>query len=230
MAMGELTTAIAHELNQPLAAIMTNAQAARRFLKGGTSSQGEVEEILEDIIKDDRRAGEIIRKLRALLKGEKLDSTEIDVNDVIQEVLALIRSDMLIKRIKLETMFAEEISPVLGDRTQLQQVILNLVLNASEALTAVEKDSGKIVIATEWVDGKGIRIGVSDTGPGLDDAMLDRLFDPFFTTKKEGMGIGLAISKTIVELHGGHIQAENNKEAGATFHVFLPRAIPGETP
>jgi PAS domain S-box-containing protein len=222
MALGELTTAIAHELNQPLAAIMTNAQAAKRFLKRDTPSLEDVEEILDDIVKDDRRAGDIIGKLRGMLKGQQHDFVEIHVNEMIQEVLALVRGDMLLRKIVVETTLAKDIPPLSGDRTQLQQVFLNLMLNAAESLVAVEKNARRITVAARDKDNKEVWVSIGDTGPGFDDAAKDQLFDPFYTTKDEGMGVGLAISSTIVKLHGGRIQAESSHGGGATFHVVLP--------
>jgi PAS domain S-box-containing protein len=230
MAMGELTTAIAHELNQPLAAIMVNAQTAMDSMKGGTLPTEEMEEILEDIIRDDRRAGDIIGKLRGLLKGGRKDFAPIRINEVVEEVLSLVRSDMLIRKIVMEKMLAEDIPPINGDRIQLQQVFLNLILNAADALVEVEKEPRKITVMTQYKDNKEVWISISDTGPGLDDAVKDRLFDPFYTTKSEGMGVGLAICSTIVKLHGGGIQTESRRGGGATFHVVLPNAQEEESP
>jgi PAS domain S-box-containing protein len=230
MAMGELTTAIAHELNQPLAAIMVNAQTALDSMKGGTLPPEEMEEILEDIIRDDRRAGDIIGKLRGLLKGDRKDFATLRINEVVEEVLSLVRSDMLIRKIVMEKMLAEDIPPINGDRIQLQQVFLNLILNAADALVEVEKEPRKITVMTQYKDNKEVWISISDTGPGFDDAVKDRLFDPFYTTKSEGMGVGLAICSTIVKLHGGRIQAESSSGGGATFHVVLPNAQEEESP
>lgn len=227
MAMGELTTAIAHELNQPLAAILTNAYAAKRFMKRDTPLLEEVEEILDDIISDGRRAADIINKLRGMLKKERHDYEDISLNEVIREVLSLTRNHMLITTIELETDFAEDLPTVYGDRIQLQQVFLNIVLNAAEALRDADSIEKKISIETVGLgDGKA-RISISDTGPGLGETERDILFNPLFTTKKEGMGVGLAISKTIVELHGGRIEVEDRPEGGAAFYVDLPCAGEG---
>ena len=230
MAMGELTTAIAHELNQPLAAIMVNAQTARDSMKGGTLPPEEMEEILGDIIRDDRRAGDIIGKLRGLLKGGRKAFLPIRINEVVEEVLSLVRNDMLIRKIVLEKMPAADIPPVSGDRVQLQQVFLNLILNAADALAEVEDETREITVMTQYKDGKEVWISISDTGPGFDDAVKDRLFDPFYTTKSEGMGVGLAICTTIVKLHGGRIETESSSGGGATFHVVLPGAQEEESP
>jgi signal transduction histidine kinase len=159
-----------------------------------------------------------------MLKKESHDFEDISINEVIREVLALTRNHLLIKMVELKTSFAEGIPPVSGDRTQLQQVFLNLVLNAAEALGDAGTGERRISIETEELGDSKVRIRVSDTGPGLGDVEKNMLFDPFYTTKKEGMGIGLSICKTIVEHHNGRIGVEKNPEGGGTFYVELPLA------
>jgi len=218
--MGELTAALAHELNQPLAAILSNAQAAQRFLANKKPDIDELREILSDIIKDDKRAGDVITKLRALLKRSEFQFTTLNINDVIREVIPLVRSDAVIKNISLSTELNDSIPIISGDRIQLQQVILNLILNGFEAMMNV--DSRRLCICTVQEDQAVITVSVKDSGVGIDDKNIERLFKPFFTTKKEGMGMGLTINKAIVEAHGGHLCAKNNPDQGATFYFMLP--------
>jgi len=202
--MGELTAALAHELNQPLMAIMSNAQAAQRFLARKNPDLDEIKEILSDIIKDDKRASEVIGKLRALLKKSDLDFKILNINDVIRDVISLVHSDMVVS----------------GDRIQLQQVILNLILNSFEAMADV--GSKRLSIRTAQENEEAITVSVEDNGTGIDEKSMDRLFKPFFTTKREGMGMGLAINKAIVEAHGGSLRAGNNPGQGARLYFTLP--------
>ena len=217
--MGEFTAALAHELNQPLMAIMSNAQAAQRFLAKENPNIDEVKEILSDIIKDDKRASEVIAKLRALLRKSEFEFTTLNINDVIREVISLVHSDIVIKNISLDTQLNDEIPLMNGDRIQLQQVILNLILNSFEAMKNV--DSKSLCIRTARKNDKFITVSVEDSGTGIDEQNMDRLFNPFFTTKKGGLGVGLSINKAIIEAHGGIFWAENNPEQGATFSFSL---------
>ncbi|PIQ88721.1 MAG: hypothetical protein COV72_06865 [Candidatus Omnitrophica bacterium CG11_big_fil_rev_8_21_14_0_20_42_13] len=219
-AMGELTAALAHELNQPLMAIMSNAQAAARFLNSKNPDLNEIREIIADIVADDRRASKVINKLRALLKKSEFEFSELDINDVIREVIPLVHSDIVIKSVSFDTYLNENMPPVHGDRIQLQQVLLNLVLNSLDAVSGVKLK--RLFILTEQ-DGNGNAVvTVADTGKGINDEYMKRLFDPFFTTKKEGMGMGLAINKAIIEAHSGTIWAENVSGGGAAFSFSLP--------
>ncbi len=218
--MGELTAALAHELNQPLMAIMSNAQAAHRFLAKKNPDLDEIGEILSDIIKDDKRASEVIGKLRALLRKSDLEFTILNINDVIREVITLVHSDIVIKNISLSSDLNDKIPLVSGDRIQLQQVILNLILNSFEAMKDV--DSKRLCMRTVQENGKFITVGVEDSGIGIDEKNIDSLFKPFFTTKKEGLGMGLSINKVIIEAHGGSLWAKNNSDKGATFYFTLP--------
>jgi len=218
--MGELTAALAHELNQPLMAIMSNAQAAQRFLAKEIPDVKEVQEILSDIIKDDNRASGVITRLRALLKKSEFEFAILDINDVIREVIPLVQSDTVIRNISLSIELNDNIPFVRGDRIQLQQVILNLILNSFEAMAGV--DSKRLCISTEQKNNQFVTVSVMDSGIGVDDKNIDSLFKPFFTTKKEGLGMGLAINKAIVEAHGGSLWARNNPDQGATFYFTLP--------
>jgi PAS domain S-box-containing protein len=220
-AMGELTASLAHELNQPLAAILTNTQAAQRFLQSSDPDLEELRSILADVIADDRRAGDVIRRLRALLKREKLEMVAQDLNTLTEEVHKLVRSDAIIKGIDIELELAPQLPPVRGDRVQLQQVILNLMLNAIDAMSDCPKDQRRLVVTTHRASEGLIQLDVQDTGAGIPESKLEQIFDAFYTTKTEGMGMGLSISRSIIELHGGRLWATNNPGRGATFHFTL---------
>jgi PAS domain S-box-containing protein len=223
-AMGELTSSLAHELNQPLAAIRNYANAAQRFLSQGEPGLSKAREALEGIIRDDRRAAEVISRVRGLLKKEEPSYRPVHINNVIQEILALIRSDSVLEGLSIETEFAPGLPAVPGDRVQLQQVLLNLILNAAAAMNKLEPDIRKLVIKTEKQEDRGVKVSVRDFGAGIDEAHRDRLFEPFYTTKTGGMGMGLSISQSLIHAHGGSLWAENNPDRGATFYFTLPIA------
>jgi PAS domain S-box-containing protein len=219
-AMGELTAALAHELNQPLAAILSNAQAAQRFLKRKKPDLNEVRDILSDIVSDDNRAKEVILKLRSLLKKSNVQLQKLDINRIIQEVIPLVQSESLIRNITLRMHLEEDIPAVMGDKVQLQQVMINLILNGFEAM--INTEPKEMHIKTTQNDPDTITVSVKDWGHGVDEENIEDLFRPFITKKKEGMGIGLAITKSIVEFHGGKMCVKNNSEKGATFYFSLP--------
>lgn len=218
--MGELTAALAHELNQPLMAIMSNAQAAQRFLAKKNPDLNEIREILSDIINDDKRASDVISKLKALLRKSELEFTTLNINEVIKEVLSLLHSDIVIKNISLSSELSDKLPLISGDRIQLQQVTLNLILNSLEAMRNV--DSKRLHIRTAEENDKFITVKIEDSGVGIDGKNMNSLFKPFFTTKKEGLGMGLAINKVIIEAHGGSLWAKNNPDKGAAFYFTLP--------
>jgi C4-dicarboxylate-specific signal transduction histidine kinase len=220
--MGELTSSLAHELNQPLAAIRNYANAAQRFLSQGEPDLNRTREALEGIVRDDRRAAEVISRVRGLLKKEEPRYRPVHMNNVIQENLSFIRSDSVLEGLSIETELAPELPAVLGDRVQLQQVLLNLMLNAVDSMDKAKPDLRKLVIKTENEENRGVRVSVKDFGAGIDEAHRDKLFEPFYTTKPAGMGMGLAISQRIIHAHGGSISAENHPEGGATFYFTLP--------
>ncbi|MHC4132817.1 MAG: PAS domain-containing protein [Planctomycetota bacterium] len=222
VAIGELAASITHELKQPLAAIRSNAQAAHRFLTGKNPDLDELHAILTDIIKDNRRADDVIDRLRTLVRREKFKIIKLNINELIQGLFPLILSYELLRNISLEFKPDDRLSSVSGDRIQLQQVILNLLLNSSEALMEVSEDSRKITILTSQKDTHNISVAIKDNGPGINKQNIDRLFEPFYTTKKEGLGMGLAISRSIVEAHSGSLWAENNSDRGVTFYFTLP--------
>jgi PAS domain S-box-containing protein len=224
--IGELTTSLAHQLNQPLAAILANAQAARRFLEAGPVDTAEIKSILADIVDEDKRAGEVIAGLRALLRKSAAERVLLDVNSLVGEVSRLLGSEVLIRKARL--VFEPHPGPltVIGDRVQIQQVVLNLLMNAIDAAAEREQSERVVVVRTGHGEPANARISVEDSGPGLAGDTKDRIFDPFFTTKASGMGMGLPIARSIVEAHGGTILAANNPERGATFAVVLPLARP----
>jgi len=221
--LAEQSGALAHELSQPLAAVLTNAQAARRLLDQSPLDLDEVRAALEDVIKNDKRAGVVIHRLRELLKKSNAVLQPVDLNEVTREVLDLTHSDLLLRRMPVTTALSPGIPTVLGDRVQLQQVILNLVLNACDAMSTVEPAERELHLTTVADDGF-VQIAVADRGVGIPDDQLDSVFDPFVTHRAQGLGLGLTISRSIVLAHRGRIQAENNAGRGATFRCFLPVA------
>jgi C4-dicarboxylate-specific signal transduction histidine kinase len=221
-ALGELASSLAHELNQPLTAILTNAQAARRFLAATPPDLEELRECLEDIVKNDRRAGEVIRRMRPLLKkGGPAELLPLNLNDLVQNVLALISNDALLHRVSIEAVLAPALPVVYGDSVQIQQVILNLLVNAITAAATGPPAGRKVTVWTAARDTHA-DLSVHDSGKGISEADLDRVFEPFFTTKQEGLGMGLAISRSIVQAHQGRIWGENDPAGGAVFRVRLP--------
>jgi C4-dicarboxylate-specific signal transduction histidine kinase len=222
--LGELSGALAHELNQPLTAILSNAQAAQRLLARKVVDLPEVREILQDIVVDDNRASEVIRRLRVLFKKGDVQLQAIDVNEVTSEVLDLARSELLTHQVTGNFQLAPALPAVRADRIQLQQVMLNLVVNACEAMSATDPDKRELNVATACGDDGYVRVEIADRGPGVSPDAINRLFDPFFTTKVNGMGLGLSISRSIVAAHGGRLAVRNNPDCGATFVVELPTA------
>jgi PAS domain S-box-containing protein len=220
--LGELSGSMAHELNQPLTAILSNAQAAIRFLAHEHVDLDEVRDILTDIVDQDNRAGEIIRRLRLLLKKGEVQQQPLGLNDLVQEVLKLIRSDLVNQGVTMHTELAPALPTVNGDRVQLQQVLLNLVMNACAAMNGNAPADRQMVVCTELSDGERVRVSVSDRGAGIASDKLEQVFEPFFTTKTHGLGLGLSVCRTIIVAHGGKLWAANNPERGATFHFTLP--------
>jgi len=226
--LGELSGSLAHELNQPLTAILSNAQAARRLLARDEPDVTEVREILNDIVDQDRRAGDVIQRLRQMLKKGEVQRLPLDVTELILESLRLMRGELAGRGVAVTTELAADMPVVSGDRVQLQQVLLNLVLNASDAMAALDPADRRLLVRAERDGDGGVRISVSDRGCGIPADQLEAVFEPFVTTKAEGLGLGLAVCRTIVRAHGGEIRAENNGEGtpGATLHFFLPGAVP----
>jgi PAS domain S-box-containing protein len=217
---GELAASIAHELNQPLAAILSNAQAALRLMQDKDPDIKELREIFEDIAADDQRAADVIRSLRSMLKKSTGERRPLMLNSLVKDVLSIVRNDGLARKISINFDSGSPLPQVNGDRVQLQQVILNLVMNAFEAMDSSD-GSRELKLRTRR-DGKEIILDVMDSGFGIPSDILDAIFTPFFTTKHSGLGMGLALSRTIVTAHNGRLWAENNPETGATFHLALP--------
>jgi len=226
--MGELTASLAHELNQPLAAILTNARAALRFLDAAPPDPGELRAILSDIVDDDKRAGEVIQRLRDLLRKGEPQRVLLDLNVLVKDVVRLLSSDAIIRNVSVTLDLAAEPVHVHGDRIQLQQVMLNLLLNAMEATAERSGPERSVVVRTEITTMlETVHLAVEDTGVGLGPGVSELVFEPFYTTKPAGMGMGLAIVRSIVEAHGGVVWAMQNPTAGATFHVAMPvRYVP----
>lgn len=220
--MGELAASLAHELNQPLTAIMSNAQAALRLTAGDSPDIDEVRDILNDIVADDKRASQVIQRLRSLFRKGELKKEVLDVNDLVREVVSLINSETIIRNISIETRLDDSISSLIGDEIHLQQVIINFILNASEAMTDVEDVPRKIIISTTMENAQTIKVGIRDFGPGIDESSVQQMVEPFYTTKPTGMGMGLSINRSIIDAHHGRLWAENNADRGATFYFSLP--------
>ncbi len=221
--MGQLTTALAHELNQPLGAILRNAEAAEVFLQKDSPDLEEIRAILADIRKDDERAGRVITRMRSLLKRRRLELKELDLGELLAETVTLAQSDARVRQVNLVLQTPPKLPPVRGDRVHLQQVVLNLILNGMEAMTACPV-AGRILTVQAGTNGDGkVEVTVSDRGKGISPEELERLFEPFYTTKENGMGMGLAVSQTIIEAHGGRIWGGNNLNTphGAVFKFSL---------
>jgi signal transduction histidine kinase len=224
-AMGELATSLAHELNQPLNAILQNAGVAQMMLASAAvpPALAEIPDIISDIRKDDVRASEMIRRMRGLLQKHELDARPVDLNEVAEETLAIVRPDARAREVELEMNLADPLAPVLGDRVHLQQVLLNLLMNALAAVSTTPRERRRVRVSTSQFNGD-VRLAVSDTGTGIPLDRLRQIFEPFYTTKSEGgMGMGLAIARGIVEAHGGRIEAENNAGGGATVWFSVPK-------
>jgi PAS domain S-box-containing protein len=223
MTVGELTSSIAHEINQPLAAIIMNGNACLRWLALDPPEVARARASAESIIRDGERASQVISRIRALLKKSPPAKSALDMGELAREVIALTRHEVVSNKVILRTNLEPALPPVSGDRIQLQQVLINLTVNAVEAMRGVKGGRRELLIITVK-EGGGVRVAISDTGGGFDPRDAEHLFDAFYTTKPEGMGMGLAISRSIVEAHGGHLWAESNERGGATFHFTLPGA------
>jgi signal transduction histidine kinase len=221
-AMGELTASLAHELNQPLTAILNNAEVALQHLDASPLNLVGLREILADIVADDKRAAEVIRRLRALVRKGELAHVPLDINDVVAEVAQLVRNDVVLRKVPMTVDLASDLPGIRGDRIQLQQVVLNMVLNGLEAMLEPNGRDRALAIRTAREGDAAVMITVEDSGVGIDVDDVERLFEPLYTTKPQGLGMGLAIARTIVHAHGGQLRASNNASGGATFGFTLP--------
>ncbi len=222
--MGEMAAALAHELNQPLAAILSNAQAAARFLSTPNPDLAEVRDILHDIADDDARAGEVIRRIWSLVNKDPADLRPLSLNAILKDVIGLLHSDAVIRGVAVQRELDPNLPKILGDSIQLQQVVLNLLLNAFDAMGEVPARDRVVIVRSRHVESE-VLVTVSDHGPGIPQEIMERLFEPFRTTKRGGLGMGLSISRTIIASHGGRMWAENNALSGATFSFSLPVAV-----
>jgi two-component system, LuxR family, sensor kinase FixL len=220
--MGELAASLAHELNQPLAAMLGNAEAAQTMLSREKVDLEELRAICADIVSEDRRVTEVIRRLRALVRKEAPAFAPLDMGSVISDVVRLVRSDAILRHSRVSVDVASELPTVLGDRIELQQVVLNLLVNAFDAMSECPTREREVSVRA-FTDGQGaVKVAVRDLGNGVSPGDLDRIFEPFHTTKPDGLGVGLSISRTIVAAHGGRLWAENNPDRGATFCFTVP--------
>jgi C4-dicarboxylate-specific signal transduction histidine kinase len=221
--LGELSGALAHELQQPLTAIMCNAQAAQILAAKPQADLEALREILTDIVKDDKHAGEIIHHLRSLLMRGETQYQVVEIGDLLRDVLALAHSALIESHVRLDTYIDPRLPSVRGDRVELQQVLLNLILNACQSMSDNAARDRRIEIsAARDDDGRVVRTSVLDCGGGIDERQLERVFDPFFTTKKRGLGLGLAVCQSIIAAHKGRLWAANNSDRGAAFHFTIP--------
>lgn len=220
-AMGYLAASLAHELRQPLGAILRNSEAAKMLLASGTPNLAELAEIVDDIRKDDKRAADIIRRMKALLQHHEVSADRVDINEVARDTIEVTAPDARSRCARMQIALLKAPLIVAGDRVHLQQVLLNVVLNGLDAMAQTPHDQRLLVISTAHNDGHA-EVSVRDGGSGIPAGTMDRIFDPFFSTKSDGMGMGLSIARSIVEAHHGRIVAEDNGGRGATLRVILP--------
>jgi C4-dicarboxylate-specific signal transduction histidine kinase len=220
--LGTLSSSLAHELGQPLAAIMMNAEAGELLLGKQDPDLAEVRQILTDIARDDRRAAKVIDGLRKFLKRRELEFVPVSVEALVQDVATLLRSDAMVRNVMLESASETGLPPVRGDKVHLSQVLINLLINAMDAVESQPPTLRHVLLRAASAGNGNIELTVRDSGPGIEAAHLARIFEPFFTTKETGMGMGLSVSRTIILAHGGQISVENAPEGGAIFRVRLP--------
>jgi two-component system, LuxR family, sensor kinase FixL len=219
--LGELSGSLAHELNQPLTAILSNAQAALRMMQQDADSREEIEEILSEIVAESLRASQVIHRMRDLLKKGEVHFEVLDLGAIVADVVRLLRSDLVLRGVSVSTDIPPRLPRIRGDRIQLEQVLVNLVTNACDAMTGTP--DGDRLLALRASNGRDrVCVSVTDNGCGMTAAELDRLFQPFVTSKANGLGLGLAVSRTIIAAHGGRLSASNNPRRGATFRFTLP--------
>ena len=223
--LGELSGALAHELNQPLTSILSNAEAAQLYLAQNGGGEQIISDILQDIVDEDNRAGEIIRHLRQLFGKREMVSQRVDINTLVTDVFRILRNDMINRNVTLQTDLAVGLPAINVDRVQIEQVIINLIINACDAMESLETMQRHIIVRTAFIENKTLQISVIDHGPGIATDVLEKIFDPFYTTKERGMGLGLSLCRNIADSNGGRLWTENNPEHGASFHVSFPVLI-----
>jgi len=226
--LGEMTASLAHELNQPLSAIISNANAGMRFIDHGTQDPATLREILVDMAADGRRAHDVIQNVRNTIKKGDSTRCRVDLNELVTNVAHVVRPDAAACSCEVETSLARDLPPIEGDPVQIQQVLVNLVSNAFDAMCQTPLDQRKVEISTDGNGDGAVRLSVRDHGTGIRAEVHKQLFEQFFTTKEQGLGMGLAIVRSIVEAHGGQIDAENVADGGARFHFTLPVAKPAD--
>jgi PAS domain S-box-containing protein len=223
--MGELAASIAHEVNQPLAAVITNASACLRWLAAAPSNIAEANAALQRIVRDANRASEVIARIRAFLKRGEPRKTQLQVDEIVREVVSLVQGEARTRDVTMRVESTAGLPPVLADQVEVQQVLLNLILNAIEAMSAIKERARVLEVATAKYGPDAIVVAVRDSGPGLEPQHMERIFDAFYTTKPQGMGMGLAISRSIIDAHGGRLWALPNQGPGATFQFTLPVGV-----
>jgi signal transduction histidine kinase len=226
--LGELASSIAHEVNQPLSGIVSNGSACLQWLAGDAPNVEEVREAIGDIVRDGKRAGEVIARIRALTKRAVTPREKLNLNETIRDVLALVGDEAKRKSVRIQAQFADDLAPISGDQVQLQQVLLNLVMNAMEAMSSVDDRARELVITTRNIDSEQVQVTVEDSGVGIDAQTIDKIFNSFYTTKPGGMGMGLSISRSILQAHGGQLWATANDGPGTSLHFTLPNYHAGE--
>jgi two-component system sensor kinase FixL len=227
--LGEMAATIAHEVNQPLGAILSNADAADMLLDQPTPRLAEIKQILSDIRRDDRRASAVVKRVRALVGRREIRQEPLELNEAIEETIKLVSSDARRRGVTLLLELAENLPEIRADAGQLQQALLNLFLTAMDAMKDTPVASRKIVVRSSARNGDSVAASVEDCGHGIPADKIGKVFDTFFTTKEGGMGLGLALARSIAEAHGGYLFAENNTSAGATFHLILPmNSVPSD--
>jgi signal transduction histidine kinase len=221
--MGEMTASIAHEINQPLSGIVSNGSACLRWLAGDSPNLEEARDAARRIVRDGKRAGEVIAHVRALAKKTDTTIGRLDMNEMIREVVSLALDEVQRNGAAVRVDLADDLSPVLGDRVQLQQVVLNLIMNGIEAMSSIRGRPRELSISTRNVEADQVRVTIQDSGLGLKPEDMDRIFASFYTTKPAGLGLGLSISRSIVQNHGGRLWATANDGPGTTFHFTVPK-------
>jgi C4-dicarboxylate-specific signal transduction histidine kinase len=221
-AVGQLSASVGHEVNQPLSGVITSAETGLLWLDAKPPNLQEAREALGRVVRDGKRASEIVNRIRALVKKAPTQMDRLHINEAVHEVVGLTRNEASKNNVAVRTEFAEELPAVQGDRVQLQQVVLNLVVNAVEAIKSREAGPRQIFIRTSRAESEDILVSVLDTGPGVDPANIERIFDAFYTTKAEGLGLGLSICRSIIEAHGGRLWATASTAHGAVFQFTLP--------